>query len=188
MTGPVRTCIACRGQASRHKLVRLVEHPTQGLVVDGRGRLPGRGAWIHVKSVCIARVATHSSLLNRALRGTVNTEDLDDRVRAWAWRGVTDGLALARAGGALVAGHDALIAAMQGGGLTWVVTAQDASSRTLNSLHRAAGPALNFLGIPLTRDRLGHQVGAGLLSAVGVSKASSASLLNQRLRQWSELG
>jgi predicted RNA-binding protein YlxR (DUF448 family) len=188
MNAPVRTCIACRGQASRHELVRLVEHPTEGLVVDGRGRLPGRGAWVHVNSECVARVTKQSSLLNRALRGPVQTHDLGDRVRAWVWRGVTDGLALARAGGALVVGHDALIVAIQEGGLTWVVTALDASTRTLNSLRRAANPALNFLPIPLTRDRLGHQVGVGLLSAVGVGKASSASLLNQRLQQWSELG
>ena len=114
--------------------------------------------------------------------------DATARVEAWVFRGLRDGLALARAGGALVLGHDALVDALQKGEIFQWVAASDASERTIKSIERAAGMDLPCVSVPLTREELGHQVGHGLLSVAGVCDRPAASLLNQRLRQWSELG
>ena len=85
-------------------------------------------------------------------------------------------------------GHDALVESLDRGDVGRVVLAADASERTIKSVKRAAGGHLNCVPVPLTKERLGHQVGQGLLSAVGVCDRPAASLLNQRLQQWSELG
>ena len=158
------------------------------MVVDGRGRLPGRGAWVHVKKNCLMLLAKRPSLLHRALRQPADPGEFDARVCEWVLKGVQDGLAFARAGGALVLGHDALSQALTERKVKTVATAVDASSRTLKGLRRDAHSGVAFVEIPLTREKLGHQVGAGLLSAVGVKVSPATSLLDQRLQQWTALG
>ncbi|WP_446719701.1 YlxR family protein [Isoptericola sp. F-RaC21] len=71
-TGPVRTCVGCRERDRRSALLRLVLEPSgrEGLLaVDVRGSLPGRGAWIHPTSACLA-LAERRRAVPRALRVT----------------------------------------------------------------------------------------------------------------------
>jgi len=42
---PVRTCVACRCANSKRELIRLVK-TSEGVVVDARGKLPGRGVYL----------------------------------------------------------------------------------------------------------------------------------------------
>ncbi|MFV2144566.1 MULTISPECIES: YlxR family protein [Isoptericola] len=58
--GPVRTCVGCRARDLRSELLRLVIAASDGapreatrVVVDVRGSLPGRGAWIHPDLACL---------------------------------------------------------------------------------------------------------------------------------------
>ncbi|MBC7551431.1 MAG: YlxR family protein [Cellulomonas sp.] len=57
IVGPVRTCVGCRSTGSRSVLVRVVASVGEGadpeLVVDTRGCLPGRGAWLHPDPACL---------------------------------------------------------------------------------------------------------------------------------------
>ena len=51
---PQRTCVGCRRADDKPRLVRLVWDPAAGcVVVDSRGALPGRGAYVHRE--CAAR-------------------------------------------------------------------------------------------------------------------------------------
>ncbi|MFE5342113.1 YlxR family protein [Isoptericola sp. NPDC056578] len=71
-SGPVRTCVGCRERDQRSALLRLVLEPSgrEGvLVVDVRGCLPGRGAWIHPTPACLA-LAERRRAVPRALRVT----------------------------------------------------------------------------------------------------------------------
>ncbi|WP_344819829.1 YlxR family protein [Microbacterium soli] len=63
---PVRTCVGCRGRASRSALVRVVQHHGE-LVIDERAALPGRGAWLHPTSECLEAAIRHRAFA-RALR------------------------------------------------------------------------------------------------------------------------
>lgn len=63
---PVRTCVGCRQRAASDDLVRVVR-VDDGLVVDQRGRRPGRGAWLHRDPDCLAR-ALDRRAFPRALR------------------------------------------------------------------------------------------------------------------------
>ena len=84
---PIRTCIGCRQRGEASTLVRIVarsdgEHPV--VVVDIRGTMPGRGAWLHPSEQCVAlavrRKAFGSALRVRGL--TVHPEDLTEVVGA----------------------------------------------------------------------------------------------------------
>ncbi|MFN3866944.1 MAG: YlxR family protein [Demequina sp.] len=63
---PVRTCVGCRGKASRSVLVRLVLEDDR-VVVDEHGNKPGRGAWLHPDPDCVA-LALRRRQFGRALR------------------------------------------------------------------------------------------------------------------------
>lgn len=52
--GPQRTCLACRQAQERDALLRFVLAPQGELLVDYRGRLPGRGAYTCLDRHCIA--------------------------------------------------------------------------------------------------------------------------------------
>lgn len=76
---PVRMCVGCRGRGDRAQLVRVVASsgPTGPLVeIDHRKTLPGRGAWLHPSTDCVA-AAVRRKAFGRALRVDGITVDPD---------------------------------------------------------------------------------------------------------------
>lgn len=68
---PVRTCVACRQEAGKRELLRMVRDATSGEVRhDATGRAPGRGAYLHRDPACLAG-ARRRGALARALKATV---------------------------------------------------------------------------------------------------------------------
>ena len=57
--GSMRTCIGCRKVKPPELLVRLAVAP-EGVVVDRRRRVPGRGAWVCQEPVCVKQSARAS--------------------------------------------------------------------------------------------------------------------------------
>jgi uncharacterized protein len=75
---PVRTCVGCRGHAAKSELLRLVavgDGPSWSVVPDEAGRMPGRGAHLHLSQTCLDQ-AVRRRALPRALRlqGAVDIE------------------------------------------------------------------------------------------------------------------
>ena len=64
---PQRTCVACREILSKRSMIRIVRSP-RGIVIDPTGKLPGRGAYLHVQRSC------WESGLNGALASALKTE------------------------------------------------------------------------------------------------------------------
>ncbi|MCA9494451.1 MAG: DUF448 domain-containing protein [Myxococcales bacterium] len=187
--GAVRTCVACRVDASRDELIRLVQHPDDGsVVVDLRATLPGRGAWVHPTSQCVDKVEQQPSLLSRAFKGQVRAPGLADGLRAAVLHALQDGLSLAAAGGGLVGGHDAIVQALQGGEIEILILAEDAAERTVRDLLRAAPEGMVAVTVPMDRDALGSRVGSAPRAAVGVRQAGSTVHLRRQLRRWVGLG
>lgn len=63
---PQRTCVGCRGRAAKWDLLRVIA--VEGVVVpDPRGRMPGRGAYLHPALVCLD-LAVRRRTFARALR------------------------------------------------------------------------------------------------------------------------
>ncbi|HET6857907.1 MAG TPA: YlxR family protein [Streptomyces sp.] len=64
---PERTCVGCRERAAKSDLLRIVVIEGE-CVPDQRGTLPGRGAYVHPASACIA-LAVRRRAFARAFRG-----------------------------------------------------------------------------------------------------------------------
>jgi uncharacterized protein len=70
---PVRTCVGCRGEAGKQRMIRIVRLTEGGAAVDPTGRAAGRGAYLHGDPACI-EAARKRRALDRALRTTIQPE------------------------------------------------------------------------------------------------------------------
>ena len=70
---PVRTCVACRLEAGKGALVRMVRRPDGSVGVDRTGLASGRGAYLHSDSTCI-EIARKRRALERSLKASVDPE------------------------------------------------------------------------------------------------------------------
>jgi predicted RNA-binding protein YlxR (DUF448 family) len=71
---PQRTCLGCRQRRAKRALVRLVRRPDGVVVVDARGVLPGRGAYVCAEAACAER-ALRTGRLAQAFRATCRLDD-----------------------------------------------------------------------------------------------------------------
>ena len=70
---PTRTCVACRQEADKRSLVRIVRGADGQAVIDRTGQAPGRGAYLHHDSACVEQ-ARKKRVLERSLRASVAAE------------------------------------------------------------------------------------------------------------------
>ena len=70
---PVRTCVACRDEAGKGALVRVVRRPDSTTAVDRTGHAPGRGAYVHSAAACV-ELARKRKALERALKAPLGPE------------------------------------------------------------------------------------------------------------------
>ncbi|MBN1936157.1 MAG: YlxR family protein [Anaerolineae bacterium] len=59
---PQRTCVGCREVKSKREMVRIVRTPEGEIVVDERGKMNGRGAYICATRSCWETVLKGSQL------------------------------------------------------------------------------------------------------------------------------
>ena len=70
---PIRQCVACRQHKEKPQLARIVRTSDGKVVYDGRGKVPGRGAYICKSTACLEK-AIKSRALSRALDTPVEEE------------------------------------------------------------------------------------------------------------------
>ncbi len=182
-----RTCVSCRQPGERDELVRLVRSPDGVLVIDDRGRLPGRGAWIHARRDCVGALVSRPGMVTRALDGEVDTTRLFETLRGKVLVALEHGLSQAAAAGALVGGFDALTAALTEGRVVDLIFAEDCSERTRRDLLEKAGSAA-AVTVPLNRETLGARVGSAPRAAIGVLPTGAATHLRKQLHRLRALG
>jgi predicted RNA-binding protein YlxR (DUF448 family) len=68
-----RTCVGCRGEASKAGLIRVVRRPEGGGAIDRTGSAAGRGAYVHGDPACVD-LARKRKALDRALRTQIQPE------------------------------------------------------------------------------------------------------------------
>lgn len=181
---PERTCVGCRVHGARDDLIRLVAAPDGTVAVDLRGRLPGRGAWVHPRAACVERAVGGAK---RRLR-LVDPGEIPARVRLVVAQAAIEALGVATRAGVIVAsGHDALSRAAEAGQVRAVVVATDASPRSVRDLH-AEERGIPVFVLPLDRDGLGRVIGRGPRAAVGVGGGPAATPLLMQLRRLADLG
>ncbi len=70
---PMRTCVACRTTRPKRELVRVVRTPAGELLIDRKGKVSGRGAYVCPEASC-AEAAVKRRALERALGVIVGDE------------------------------------------------------------------------------------------------------------------
>lgn len=76
---PARTCLGCRRSSPKSSLLRFVVH--EGVVIpDPSETRPGRGAWVHRSSECVATAVSRKAF-GRALKRPDATVDRDLALR-----------------------------------------------------------------------------------------------------------
>ena len=70
---PVRTCVACRLEAGKGAMLRIVRRAEGGAALDRSGHATGRGAYLHDDASCI-EIARKRKALERALKTPVGPE------------------------------------------------------------------------------------------------------------------
>jgi hypothetical protein len=70
---PVRTCVACRREAPKAALIRIVRSAEGAAVVDATGHAHGRGAYLHPDPACL-QAAQKRRQLERTLSASVPPE------------------------------------------------------------------------------------------------------------------
>ncbi|HEY2598998.1 MAG TPA: YlxR family protein [Candidatus Dormibacteraeota bacterium] len=70
---PARTCVACRQEAGKNALVRIVRGQDGTAAVDRTGRASGRGAYVHPAAACL-EIARKRRALERSLKTSVGSE------------------------------------------------------------------------------------------------------------------
>ena len=70
---PVRTCVACRMEAGKRAMVRIVRRADGGAAVDRSGHASGRGAYLHADPGCL-EIARKRRALERALKTVVSPD------------------------------------------------------------------------------------------------------------------
>jgi predicted RNA-binding protein YlxR (DUF448 family) len=186
---PKRTCIACRIGTDQADLLRLVRHPLDGsAVVDLKGSLPGRGAWVHPVHGCLLRLQDRPALLRRALKAEVRCDNLLDTARALTLAKILDGLSLVAASGRLVGGHDQLLDALKEGKLAALVFSENIADRTATRLNEVREPEVQTFLLPISSAALGFRVGKGPRAAVGLFASERSHWLIKQLQRRQHIG
>ena len=76
---PMRQCLGCREMKPKHKLLRVVRTADDNAVLDIKGRISGRGAYLCSALCLVKSVKTRS--LERAL-GVAVSQDIYDNLKA----------------------------------------------------------------------------------------------------------
>ena len=170
-----RVCVGCGDDAAPAELIGLIFSPTGTLVVDVRGRLPGKGLWVHCSRACVGEAARESGCDPNAWLA---------ELRDWLRRTIMDGLSMAAAGGGAVGGFERLLQAMTTEEVAFLVLADDASERTVRSIGARANERIPTVRLGLTRDELGRIVGQPQRAALGVLDVGSSHYALTQLKRW----
>lgn len=167
---PQRSCISCRVSKDNNHLLRYVRSPDGEIVADPDGRLPGRGAYTCLSSVCLV-AALKQRQFNRAFKGEniasgLNlveqvTKMLEERVRGL--------IGLANKAGKIIGGGSMVSDAIRGGrkpGLVLVATdvSETIGTKIIAQAKRHDIPCCSIL----TKDDFGAILGKAPRSAVAV--------------------
>lgn len=82
---PLRQCAGCREMKPKPELIRIVRSPEGTISLDGRGKAPGRGAYLCPKQDCLKR-AQKSRALERSLDTAIPPEiyeELGERLKEY---------------------------------------------------------------------------------------------------------
>ena len=153
---PRRRCLATREERDKATLLRFVVGPSDELVPDIEGRLPGSGLWLTPRRDIVAAAAAKNLFAKAARRRAVVSPDLAERVEALLLRRCLDLLGLARGAGQAVAGFDQVRASLLARRAGVLLAAGDGAPDGRRKLRAVAH------GLPVIELFSGAELGAAL--------------------------
>jgi len=108
-----RKCIVTGELRDEAQLIRFVVGPDGEVVADIAAKLPGRGMWVTAQVAILERAVAKNHFSKAAKTNVKVQADLVARVEKLIVRRMLDDLGLARRSGALVAGFDNVVRALE---------------------------------------------------------------------------
>jgi len=187
---PQRTCLGCRQSFDRDRLIRLVAAPDGRLLVDYRGRLPGRGAYVCPVGDCIARAVVPARLSRAFRREGVrgDAQELQQQLAGQIRDKIASLLGMARKAGQVVIGGN-LVGDSLGrrDGLALVVIARDISDGIREKVERKKGEVAFFYPDWLAKADMGRILGRAECSVLGIRPGPVADALSRELSRFNTI-
>lgn len=185
----IRTCLGCRESKNKEELVRLVTSPDGLVVIDYKGTLPGRGAYVCPTEACIREVFSRRQI-SRAFKGSQieGVEEFLDRLRKLVLNRISSLLSLARKAGKVVDGREGVEKGMERGTINLLVFAEDLSSLSSKEMKDTCLKRGIVYYTYLSKDEIGGLIGKGERGALGIADASFSTLLRKEFERFKSLG
>ncbi len=171
-----RTCVGCRSVRPHHELVRLVLAPDGEVVVDLGRRLPGRGAHVCPKSLCIEQ-AVRRNALERAFRrpvSAIEAEALVGSVYERLEEKLSGLIGLGQRARQVLSGSTALEGGLRRNEVHLLLLATDISADQRDRLTSRYRPTGRPWFAHFTKETMGAILGKGLRSAAGITNPNLA--------------
>jgi predicted RNA-binding protein YlxR (DUF448 family) len=187
---PQRTCLGCRQVKDQSELIRFVCSPEDEILVDLKGRLPGRGAYLCNSRECVAAAVSRQQF-NRALRcecQPAELSELTDRVAGELLKQLANLLGMARKSANLVAGSNAVLDALtRKKAMSAIILARDISPQIGDKIRRKAARQ-NILTTELfDKMELGRILGRAERSVVGLTDGKLAEAFTRNWHRYKDI-
>jgi len=184
MAEPQRTCHACRRSFPQGELLRFVRGPQGRAVLDLRGGLPGRGAYLCPRLACLRRGVKPKGVGGALGCGAPeeSPEGLRDHARVGLSRMLREAIGHAHRAGAVVYGADRVGASLDRGEAGCVVTATDAAERTRSDVAERVAPG--SLMTALSKAELGEVLGTAEVGVLAITHPSLAERIRMLALRW----
>ncbi len=181
-----RRCIARGISGPESGLIRFVADPDGNVVPDIAAKLPGRGAWVSAEREMLELAITKGKLA-RALNGAkASTGLVAEAERLLASRALSL-LGLARKGGALATGMDAVRISLKAGRPAWRIEAADGADDGRGKLDRLAMAAWGDIPVAgcFSAAEIGRAVGRESVVHAALAKGSQARAFGEVMNRLS---
>jgi hypothetical protein len=154
---PERSCIVTREVKGKAELIRFVVGPSQQLVPDLAGKLPGRGIYVTASKLLVAE-AIAKRLFSKAAKEQVQIPDgLLATLEQLLARRVGEALSMARKAGQVITGFEKVEAELKKGSVEALIHADDAGEDGIKKLSFYRGPTFANLPRSLLSEVLGRE-------------------------------
>lgn len=166
--GPERRCIVTGESGGKEGLIRFVLDPESRVVPDLAEKLPGRGFWVTATRETVEKAGAKGHFAKAARASAIADPGLADLVERLLARRAADALGLARKAGALEAGFEKVMTAIERGRVAALIEARDGSQDGRRKLEQRLR-VMKEQGIlgdvpvlsPLWTDEMGLALGRG---------------------------
>ena len=188
--GPQRTCLGCRKAFAKNELLRFVLAPQGTLLVDYKGRLPGRGAYTCVDRGCIAEAVRRrqfSRTFKRELLPVTDDFILLELSRQIQER-ISGLIGMARKAHQLLSGSSLVLDRLSAGAaLAFVLIASDVSDGIGQKVvGRATIRSVRFYRM-FEKEFLGRLLGTGQRSVLALVPGSLAKAIRVELERYQRI-